>query len=97
MLSIISTYSLTLLAWGGVGLWEVAIIALVILLLFGGKKLPELARGLAKGLKSFKEEMHGIEQDIDDVKKSITEEPSAGKASETGNKEPETGEEGIRN
>ena len=39
---------------GVVGPWQVVIIALVILLLFGGKKIPELMRGLGKGMKSFK-------------------------------------------
>jgi sec-independent protein translocase protein TatA len=61
-----------LLAWR-IGAPEIILIAVVILLLFGGKKLPELARGLAKGLKGFKEEMRDIESEVDDVKKSITE------------------------
>jgi sec-independent protein translocase protein TatA len=58
------------------GTWEWVIIALVVLLLFGGRKLPELARGLAKGLRGFKEEMRGIEAEADDVKKAITDEPA---------------------
>lgn len=41
---------------------EVLIIALVVLLLFGGKKIPELMRGLGKGVKSFKEGMKEIEE-----------------------------------
>ena len=44
--------------------WEWIIIALVVLLLFGGKKIPELMRGLGKGVKSFKEGMSEIEKDI---------------------------------
>ena len=44
---------------------EWIIIALVILLLFGGKKIPELMKGLGKGGKSFKEGMNGVEDDID--------------------------------
>lgn len=36
------------------GPWEIAIIVLIILLLFGGKKFPELAKGLGKGIKEFK-------------------------------------------
>ena len=44
---------------------EWIIIALVILLLFGGKKIPELMKGLGKGVKSFKEGMNGVEDDID--------------------------------
>lgn len=50
-----------LLFIGGLGLNEVVIIALVVLLLFGGKKIPELMNGLGKGVKSFKEGMNGDE------------------------------------
>ena len=39
-------------------------IALVVLLLFGGKKIPELMKGLGKGVRSFKEGMNEIEKDI---------------------------------
>ena len=42
----------------GLGIPEVAIIALVVLLLFGGKKIPELMRGLGKGVRSFKDGMN---------------------------------------
>ncbi len=48
------------------GHWEIIIVVLAILLLFGGKKLPELARGLARGLRSFKEEMKGISSDLEE-------------------------------
>lgn len=44
---------------------EIAIIILAVLLLFGGKKLPELARGLGRGLRLFKEEIKGVKKDID--------------------------------
>ena len=43
---------------GGVGAGEIVLIALIILLLFGGKKIPELMRGLGKGVRSFKEGMN---------------------------------------
>ena len=43
--------------------WEWIIIALVVLLLFGGKKIPELMRGLGKGVKSFKDGMNGLEEE----------------------------------
>ncbi len=46
------------------GTQEILLIALVILLLFGGKKIPELMKGLGKGVKSFKDGMNGIENDI---------------------------------
>ena len=48
----------------GLGLSEVLVIALVILLLFGGKKIPELMKGLGKGVKSFKDGVNGIEDDL---------------------------------
>lgn len=54
-----------------IGLWEWVIIALVILLLFGGRKIPELMRGLGKGLKSFKEGMKEVEEDVKDIKKDL--------------------------
>lgn len=51
---------MTLLA---IGLNEIIIIALIVLLLFGGRKIPELMRGLGKGVKSFKDGMNGKEED----------------------------------
>ena len=53
-----------LLFIGNLGAGEITIIALVILLLFGGKKIPELMRGLGKGVKSFKDGMHDLENEI---------------------------------
>lgn len=44
---------------------EVLVIALIVLLLFGGKKIPELMRGLGQGVKSFKEGMNEVKKDID--------------------------------
>ena len=43
------------------GTWEIIIIVLVVLLLFGGKKIPELMKGLGKGVKSFKDGVNGVE------------------------------------
>ena len=54
-----------ILAWG-IGWPEIVVILIVVLLLFGGKKLPELARGLARGLKSFKREMHEVKDEFKD-------------------------------
>lgn len=53
-----------LLFIGNLGTGEIIIIALVVLLLFGGKKIPELMRGLGKGVKSFKDGMHDLENEI---------------------------------
>ncbi len=47
----------------GLGTQEILVIALIILLLFGGKKIPELMKGLGKGVKSFKEGMNSLEDD----------------------------------
>lgn len=55
--------------------WEWIIIALVILLLFGGKKIPELMRGLGKGVKSFKQGMKEVEEDMKEIKKDIEADP----------------------
>lgn len=55
--------------------WEWIIIALVVLLLFGGKKIPELMRGLGKGVKSFKQGMKEVEDDMKEIKKEIEAEP----------------------
>ncbi|MBQ3878207.1 MAG: twin-arginine translocase TatA/TatE family subunit [Prevotella sp.] len=51
-----------------IGTQEIIILALVILLLFGGKKIPELMKGLGKGVKSFKEGVNGIEDSLGDEK-----------------------------
>ena len=56
---------------GFVGGWEVVIIALVILLLFGGRKIPELMRGIGKGIRSFKDGIKDVEQEIEDVDSEI--------------------------
>ena len=45
------------------GTWEIILIVLVILLIFGGKKIPELMRGLGKGIKSFKDGVNGKEEE----------------------------------
>lgn len=49
---------------GGIGMQEVLLIALVVLLFFGGKKIPELMKGLGKGVRSFKEGMNNREREI---------------------------------
>ena len=53
-----------LLFLGNLGTGEIVIIAIVILLLFGGKKIPELMKGIGKGVKNFKDGVKGIEDDI---------------------------------
>lgn len=51
---------------GGLGMQEVLLIALVVLLFFGGKKIPELMKGLGKGVRSFKEGMNNMEKEIEE-------------------------------
>lgn len=55
-----------LLFIGGIGMQEVLLIALVVLLFFGGKKIPELMQGLGKGVRSFKDGMNNIEKEIEE-------------------------------
>jgi sec-independent protein translocase protein TatA len=59
-----------MLAWVP-GPWEIAIIVIVVLILFGGKKIPELARGIGKGMREFKREMSGIKRDLDEAADDI--------------------------
>ncbi len=49
---------------GNIGAGEILIIALVVLLFFGGRKIPELMKGLGKGVKSFKDGMNEVEKDL---------------------------------
>lgn len=53
----------------GLGMQEILVIALVVLLLFGGRKIPELMRGLGKGVKSFKNGMNDISDSADNEQK----------------------------
>ena len=60
----------------GLGPWEIGLIILVVIILFGGKKLPELARGLGLGLREFKkatqeikDEVNSATDDVDDNEK----------------------------
>ena len=57
-----------LLFIGGIGMQEVLLIALVVLLFFGGKKIPELMKGIGKGVRSFKEGMNNVEKEIEEIK-----------------------------
>ena len=50
-----------------IGTPEIIILALAVLLFFGGKKIPELMKGIGKGVKSFKDGVNGIEKDIEET------------------------------
>ncbi|MFH1196525.1 MAG: twin-arginine translocase TatA/TatE family subunit [bacterium] len=54
----------TLLIFSNLGPWEIMIIVLVILLLFGAKKIPELAQGIGKGMKEFRKALKDVESEI---------------------------------
>lgn len=56
--------------------WELLVIGLVIVLLFGGKKIPELMKGMGRGVRSFKE---GLNSDADDDKAGDTDKKDSGK------------------
>lgn len=62
----------TLLFLGSIGAPEIIIIALIVLLLFGGKKIPELMKGIGKGVKGFKDGLNGIEKDINSAGENTT-------------------------
>ena len=53
----------------GLGMQEILVLALIVLLLFGGKKIPELMKGLGKGVKSFKEGMNEVTDITKDERK----------------------------
>ena len=61
----------------GLGTQEILIIALIILLLFGGKKINELMKGLGKGVKSFKDGMNDVSLDDDENKSDVKRAPAA--------------------
>jgi len=48
---------------GSIGVWELVLVFIILLLIFGGKKIPELARGLGAGIRNFKDSLHGENQD----------------------------------
>ena len=65
------------------GGWEIVIIALLILLMFGAKKLPELARGLGQGIREFKGAVDGVKNEIEEADKSFDEEKNQTSDTET--------------
>ncbi|MBO4475933.1 MAG: twin-arginine translocase TatA/TatE family subunit [Bacteroidales bacterium] len=64
---------------GVIGIWQIAIIALIILLLFGGKKIPELMKGIGKGVKSFKDGMQEVDDQINQADAAPKKEEAADK------------------
>jgi len=58
--------SVLLFLGGGLGGWEIALLIFVVLLLFGAKRIPELARGLGRGIREFKDATNDIRNEIDE-------------------------------
>jgi len=56
---------------GGLGGWEILLILLVLLIFFGAKKIPELAKGLGKGIKEFKNATNEIKDEIEEGVKDL--------------------------
>ncbi len=74
---------MNLLLIGGIGLPEILLIALIILLLFGGKKIPELMKGLGKGVRSFKEGVNEIEKEASKEEQPKNQKPTDTPAEES--------------
>ena len=72
---------------GVVGPWQWIIIGLLVLLLFGGKKIPELMHGLGKGMKSFKAGMKEAEKDIEEIKAEVVKDDDKKSDAKEGKKE----------
>jgi sec-independent protein translocase protein TatA len=66
-----------LLLFQDLGMTEIILIALVVLLLFGGRKIPELMRGLGKGIREFNDAKNNVRQEIED---GMKEQPSTSDA-----------------
>ena len=62
---------------GSIGPWQIVLIVLVVLLLFGGKKIPELMKGLGKGMKEFKDATKGDEEENGNSNKSSSDQSNS--------------------
>ena len=67
-----------MVAFMGLGSWEIILIFLVVLLFFGGKKIPEIARGLGKGMREFKKARDDIDQAVQEGMKEEEKKPETG-------------------
>jgi TatA/E family protein of Tat protein translocase len=65
------TLSILLGFLGGLGTGEIVVLVLVILLLFGAKRIPDLARGLGKGIKEFKDARNGVDPEKEQNKDKL--------------------------
>ena len=67
---------------GALGTNEIIIILVIVLLLFGGRKIPELMRGLGKGVREFNDAKDNVKREIEESANNITSEPKKAAASE---------------
>ncbi len=74
---------------GNLGGWEIFLILLVVILLFGAKKIPELARGLGRGIREFKDASKDVRREIEDEPRAKNQAPPQGTAEQ---KAPSSGE-----
>ncbi len=63
---------------GALGTNEIIIIMVIVLLLFGGRKIPELMRGLGKGVREFNDAKDNVKREIEESANNITSEPKKG-------------------
>ncbi len=71
--------------FGNLGASEIILIVLAILILFGAKKIPEVAQGIGKGMREFKKAMREVEEDIKSIDKIETKKETEKGKSETSN------------
>ena len=71
---------------GMIGMQEILIILLIVLIFFGGKKIPELMKGLGKGMREYKKAVRGLEEELSDEEPDNHESTSTGEHSEGENK-----------
>ncbi|MEZ4415081.1 MAG: twin-arginine translocase TatA/TatE family subunit [Gemmatimonadota bacterium] len=69
------------MGFGGLGMWEVLLILLVALLVFGAKRLPEIGSSLGKGIREFKSSVREIERELKHEERALP--PQQAKASES--------------
>ena len=91
----------SILLFMNMGTPEILMILFVVLLLFGGKKLPELARGLGKGIRDFKDASEGVKREIhnniNNVSDGMDLDSPVSKTSYDNNSDPETNTPGTEN
>ena len=73
---------------GGLGMWEMLLIFLVVLLLFGAKRLPEIGSSLGKGIREFKGSIREIEREVQAVDESLQESVTSSTSADDQDQEP---------